>query len=123
MSSGQKAALQNLDQEHTLLIAEQGQLELVAYRQIERDGPARAFVFRRKAKIYVVFWHMSGEASLEIPLAAGTARLMPELGKAQTAPKIPGGIRVPLAGRMYLECEGVSHETIVRAFRNARILD
>jgi len=100
---------------------EEGRLELVAYRQIERDGPARAFVFTRKAKIYVVFWHMSGEGAMEISLNAGTARLMAELGKPQILPKISGGIRVPLAGRMYLECEGISRETVVRAFRNARI--
>jgi hypothetical protein len=59
---------------------------------------------------------------MEIPLDAIKARLMPELGKPRTMPKVAGGIRVPLAGRMYLECDGVSHETIVRAFQHARIL-
>jgi hypothetical protein len=126
LSGGQKVALQNLGQEHTLLIDETGALELVPYSQIEkvagRDGPARAFIFTRKAKVYVVFWHTSGEGSMEIPLDAVKARLMPELGKPRTMPKVAGGIRVPLAGRMYLECDGVSHETIVRAFQHARIL-
>jgi hypothetical protein len=127
LSASQKIALRNLDQEHTLLIDEVGRLELAPYSQIEgvagRDGPARAFVFARKAKVYVVFWHMSGEGSMEIPLEAGRARLMTELGKPQTLPKLSSGIRAPLAGRMYLECEGVSRETIVRTFRNARISD
>ncbi len=87
-----------------------------------QDGPARAFVFARKAKIYLVFWHMSGEGSMEIPMQAGGLQLMAELGKPRSMPKISGGIRVPLAGRLYLECESVSHEAVVRAFRNARIL-
>jgi hypothetical protein len=61
---------------------------------------------------------------MEVPLeAVAKSRLMTELGKpAQTTPRISGGIRVPLAGRMYLECGSVSRETIVHAFRNARIL-
>jgi hypothetical protein len=126
LSGRQKTALQNLDQEHTLLIDEAGALELVPYSQIEkvagRDGPARAFIFTRKAKVYVVFWHTSGEGSMEVPLDAIKTRLMPELGKPQTVPRVAGGIRVPLAGRMYLECDGVSHETIVQAFQNARML-
>ena len=126
LSGRQKTALRNLDQEHMLLMDEEGALELAPYSQIEKvagqDGPARAFVFARKAKIYVVFWHMSGEGSMEIPLAAGRLQLMAELGKPLRMQKIPDGIRVPLAGRLYLECQGVSHEAAVRAFRNARIL-
>jgi hypothetical protein len=109
-----------------LLINENGVLELAPYSQIKnvagQDGPARAFVFPRREKLYVVFWHMSGEGSMEIPLEARAARLLAELGKPRPLPKSPRGLRVPLAGRLYLECEGVSRDTIVRAFQNARIL-
>jgi hypothetical protein len=59
---------------------------------------------------------------MEIPLEAGRLQLMAELGKPRSIQKISGRIRVPLAGRLYLECEGVSREAAVRAFRNARIL-
>jgi hypothetical protein len=69
-----------------------------------------------------VFWHMSGEGSMEIPWEAGAGRLLAELGKPRPIPKSPRGLRLPLAGRMYLECEGVSRDTIIRAFQNARIL-
>ena len=126
LTDRQKAALQNLDQEHTLLIDEDGALELAPYSQIKdvagQDGPARAFVFARREKLYVVFWHMSGEGSMEIPPEVGAVRLLAEFGKPHPMPITPRGFRVPLAGRMYLECEGVSRDTIVRAFRNARIL-
>jgi hypothetical protein len=127
LSDSQKTALRNLDQEHILLLDEGGAPELAGYRQIEAvaggDTPVRAFLFERKAKIYVVFWHMSGDGSMEVPLEGGTIRLMAELGRPQAISRISGGLRLPLAGRLYLECSGVSRERIVRAFRNARIMN
>jgi hypothetical protein len=125
LSDSQKAALRNLDQEHILLLDERGAPELAAYRQIEDVGggstPVRAFLFERKAKIYVVFWHMSGNGSMALPLGGGTVRLMAELGRPQAISRISGALRLPLAGRQYLECDGVSRENILRAFRSARI--
>ncbi|HEY3458302.1 MAG TPA: hypothetical protein VGK64_27225 [Bryobacteraceae bacterium] len=126
LSPAQKIALRNLDQEHTLLIDEQGGFELTPYLEIENVGggktPARAFIFSRKEKTYVVFWHMSGKASMDVPLEGGAVRLMAELGKSLDLQKVIGGIRIPLEGRLYLECGGVPRETIVRAFQNAKIL-
>ncbi len=121
----QKADLRNLSQEHTLLIDEQGSFELVPYAQIEdvagKGSPARAFVFERKAKVYVVFWHQSGSASLEIPLHAEAVRLLVELGKALELTRVNASIKVPLAGRLYLECSGLSREKVVAAFRDAKV--
>jgi len=59
-------------------------------------------------KVYVVFWDQSGNASLEIPLKPEGVRLMAELGKPLDVTTSDGVIKVPLAGRMYLECSGVS---------------
>jgi hypothetical protein len=81
----------------------------------------RAFVFERKAKVYVVFWHQSGSASLEIPLKPGGVRLMAELGRSLDVTARDGVISVPLAGRMYLECSGLSREKVIAAFHNARV--
>jgi hypothetical protein len=125
LTARQKTDLRNLDQEHILLIDEQGSFELTSCSQIEgvagKDSPARAFVFERKAKVYVVFWHRSGNASLEIPLKPEGVRLMAELGKPLDVTKTDGVIQVPLAGRMYLECRGVSREKVIAAFHNARV--
>jgi hypothetical protein len=118
--------LQDLEQEHTLLIDEHGQFELVPYRQIDKAGgqerPVRAFVFERGGRIYVVYWHMSGEASMELPLERSAVRLMVELGKPLSLTGDDKGIRVPLGRRMYVECNGVSRARVIAAFQNAQII-
>jgi hypothetical protein len=123
----QKHMLRNLDQEHTLLIDEQGAFELARYRQIQNVAgtgtPARAFIFERRGKVYVTFWHTSGEAVIEIPLKERTVRLMARLGKPLPFERNDGSIRVPLAGRMYLECDDVRRETIITAFQRAHIIE
>ncbi len=125
LTSRQKAELRNLDQEHTLLIDEEGAFELVPYTQIQDAGgkgsPVRAFVFERKAKVYVVFWHSSGRASLEIPLRREAIRLFAELGRALELTSVSGSVRVPLAGKLYLECGGLSRQKVVAAFRDAKV--
>jgi hypothetical protein len=125
LTARQKSDLRTLNQEHTLLIDEQGSFELAPCSQIEnvagKDSPARAFVFERKAKVYVAFWHQSGNATLEIPLPSGGVRLMAELGRPVDLPKKEGVVRVPLAGKMYLESSGLSREKVIAAFHNAKV--
>lgn len=125
LTAEQKNALRNLNQEHTLLVNEQGKFELVPYDQIEKvagvDKPGRAFVFERSGTTYVVFWNTSGEGKIEIPLGERQVRLMKELGKPV---KFKGGkisVTLPLAGKMYLECRGVSRQEAIAAFRKGRI--
>ena len=126
LKEAQKAELKNLDREHILLINEVGNFELVPYSQIDKvggsDQPARAFVFDRAGKVYVVFWHMSGEANLVVPLPTHRVRLMKEFGKTIPVKSSGGGVRLPLANRLYLECEGVSAKEATSAFQSARIL-
>ena len=74
----QKKSMQNLNQEHILLINETGGFELCPYEQIKgaaNGNPAlRAFIFERSGKIYVVYWHTYGEqqVKLNINLRKGT---------------------------------------------------
>ncbi len=125
LTSRQKSELQNLEQEHILLIDENGAFELAPYTQIEaaagKDSLARAFVFERKAKVYVIFWHSSGSASLEIPLPSEGVRLLADIGKPLQLVKADGALRVPLEGRMYLECSGLSRERVIAAFHAAKV--
>jgi hypothetical protein len=126
LTPAQKDELKNLEQEHILLINEAGGFELVPYSQVDKVGgsgqPARAFVFKRAEKVYVVYWHMSGEAYLALPLPAHRLRLMKELGKTIAIESFEGGVRLPLADRHYLECTGVSANEAAGAFQNARVL-
>jgi hypothetical protein len=126
LTPARKDELKNLEQEHILLIDETGGFELVPYSQIDKVGgsgqPARAFVFKRAEKVYVVYWHMSGEANLAVPLPAHRLRLMKELGKTIAIESFEHGVRLPLADRHYLECTGVSAKEAAGAFQNARVL-
>jgi len=126
LTATHKSQLRNLAQEHTLLLDERGNFELVPCFQIEkiagRVDPARAFVFERNGRVYVVFWHMSGEGSLELELDPRNTKLMAQLGKPLDTAPGGNGIRLPLTGRRYLECAGVSRETVLAAFQNAKLL-
>ncbi len=125
LTRSQKESLKNLDQEHTLLINESGKRELVPYSQIENIGgagrPARGFVFERMGKVYVTYWHTSGEATLDVPLPAKDIRLMKDFGTTLNIQSAGNGVRLPLAGRLYVECTGLPTRDVVNAFKNARV--
>lgn len=126
LNPDQKRTLKDLSQEHTLLINERGDFELVPYEQIqnvgESDRPGRAFVFDRAGVTFVVFWHTSGEGEIEVPLRGNRMRLMRELGKPLKFESGKQSVRLPLSRKMYLECAGVSRQQAIAAFQNARII-
>jgi hypothetical protein len=127
LTADQKEALRNLEQEHTLLVNEQRNFELVSCEQISKvagaDKPGRAFVFERHGITYVVFWHASGGGKIEVPLGDEQVRLMKNLGKPMNFKGGKKSVTLPLGPKMYLECRGVSRQTAVAAFQNARILE
>jgi hypothetical protein len=123
LSAAQKTELRNLDQEHILLIDEQGNYELVRYREIPKVAggavSARAFIFERRKNLCVVFWHTSGSAALQLSLPRHDVRLMAQLGKELPIEEASGRIRVPLGGRLFLECKNVSQDRLIAAFQTA----
>jgi len=127
LSAEQKKALRNLNQEHTLLVNEQGKFELVPCEQIAAvagaDKPGRAFVFERNGTAYVAYWHTSGEAKIKVPLGARQVHLMKGLGKPEKLRGAGKTVILPLANKMYLECPGISRQQAVTAFQNASIID
>jgi hypothetical protein len=58
---------------------------------------------------------------MDVPLDPPKVKLMATLGKSLDFSTSGPGIRVPLANRMYLECSGVSRESVIAAFQNAKI--
>lgn len=125
LTNAQKQELHNLKQEHTLLIDESGNFELVPWDQIENvagtKAPGRAFVFERKGKVWVAYWHTSGQGSLELPLPSRKLRLMRELGKPLSIPKGGGQTKLPIGDLRYLEIDGLGRQQVVTAFQNAKI--
>jgi hypothetical protein len=126
LTEAQRRSLRNLDQEHILLLNEAGNFELAPYAQVEKfagGNPAgRAFLFERDRKVYAVYWHTFGQASLEVALPSAKVRLMKEIGRPQPINPRGNSLRLPLADRLFLECSGLSSSEVIAALENARII-
>ncbi len=79
LTDAQKKDLQDLQQEHILLLDEKGKMELQPYHQIEHvahgSKEVRAFIFQRGADMYVVYWHTSGSGKMKLPLDKSKVQL------------------------------------------------
>ena len=117
----QKMALRDPDQEHTLLINETGDYELVPYDRIP-TGEERisAWYFERAGKRYVTCWHTAGEGHLFLPLPADAVTYTDELGSEPILPEIVAdGVVLPVGKKRYL-CTNLSKEELLDAFAKAK---
>ena len=127
LTEEQKKMLQNVDQEHILLENEQKEFELVPYDQItdvangSRD--VRAFIFERNGEWYVVYWHISGNKKLELPLKKSDVKLYETLGREAKIANLRNNISVPVSNRRYLKATKATKEELLNAFRNAKIVN
>jgi hypothetical protein len=129
LTDDQKQMLRDPEQEFILLLDENGGFELVPYDRIaDAAGASReviAFTFERKGAAYAVYWHISGDRKLELPIDPRNVRLLEALGQeAQASPgERPGTTVVPIGKRRYLKACGVGKGELIAAFRNASILE
>jgi hypothetical protein len=126
LTQEQKVALRNLEQEHTLLVDERGEFVLVPWDQIEDVAgakvPARAFIFERNRKVYVAYWHTSGEAFLELEVEARQLTLTKEFGKPLALKENAKTVKLPLGDLRYIEFHQLTRKEAITAFQKARIL-
>ena len=127
LTPAHREALKNLDQEHTLLLTASGGFELAPCWQIEQAGSGddrlRAFFLEHRGASWVVYWHTAGSGRAELPLSGDRLRLWQDPGTRSLAFRSTGGrVVLPVEGRRYLECPGLSREQVSRAFREARFL-
>ena len=129
LTEEQKRMLQNLHQEHILLLNENNDFELVPYDQIadvaNGSREVRAFTFERKGSQYVVYWHISGDKKIELDLSPSDFTLMENLGQemqTQSGPN-PGTAVLPVGNRRYLRTTKLTRQQLLTAFKNARIMD
>ena len=128
LNESHRERLRNPQQEHILLENQDGDFELHPYTQIrpvggDNSGAVRAFTFERQGRPWVVFWHTSGEGRVRLSLPAGKLRLWEELGgRRLPIMESQGRAVLPVSGRRYLECSGISRRDVVHAFRDADIL-
>ena len=116
--------LRSAEQEHILLLDENGRFDLQPYEQIKTSGKVlRAFLLTRNGTFWVVYWHTSGKGRLKLPLRGQNVRLHKEIGKPPLPIKQNGsGVVLPISGRRYLECKGLERGGIIRAFQQAEIV-
>jgi hypothetical protein len=126
LTQEQKMSLRDLEQEHTLLVNERGEFELVRCVQIENVAgnatPGRAFLFARKGNIWVTYWHTSGEGVLELSLRATQMTLMRRLGEPVATKETSNRVKLPLGERRYLEFNKLTRQEVISVFQNAKML-
>lgn len=124
LTNDQKKELQNLKQEHILLVNEDGEFELHVYDQIidvaGGNKSIRAFVFDRSGETYIVYWHISGKSKLK--LKASNIRLYKELGQQLEIQTVGEEVIIPVADRYFLHSD-MPREEIIEAFKNAEIIE
>ncbi len=110
----QKIMLRNPAQEHTLLINERSEYELVPYREVKtRDENIRVFVFERNSKSCAVCWHKTGNGILKLPLACDNVIYEDALGKTRVPLRRDGGsLLLPLENKRYLSAECAISELV-----------
>jgi len=129
LTDQQKKMLQNGEQEHILLLNEKNEYELVPYYQImniaNESREVRAFTFKRGSDLYVVYWHISGDRKLELPLNPGDITLMENIGQEISVQADQNGKNsiVPVGKRRYLKTSRLSKDDLITAFRKAKITD
>lgn len=128
LTDAQKLMLQDLDQEHILLLNEQNEFELQPYQQIEEvangSNAIRAFVFERDGDAYVVYWHTSGSAQLKLPLNASSVKLYEELSDTETIVSGENGtVIVPVSNRRFLKATNLTVSQLAKAFSEAEIIN
>lgn len=127
LSEEQKKMLQNVNQEHHLLLDENQQFELVPYEQIVDvaggNQEIRAFIFQRKGDHYVVYWHISGDKKLNLPVTASLITLYKTLGEEISLDSSEGNnIIVPANNRHYIKINKLSKKEILDVFQKAKII-
>jgi hypothetical protein len=129
LTEEQKLTLRNLAQEHTLLLNDKKEFELVPYDQImdvaHGSREVRAYTFKRHNDMYVVYWHISGNKQLELPLHSKDITLLESLGKEIQVNSSPNGDNtiLPVGNRRFIKTSKLTKDELITAFKNAKIMD
>lgn len=124
LSPVQKEMLKDPNQEHILIINENGDYELLPYYEIKTsDNRVAAFHFERLGKTWVVCWHKTGQGQLSLSLGSTSISYFDKIG-GQTVGFEDNGdsIAIPLGNRRYLVTD-LDKDIVIKAFENAKIFE
>ena len=119
LSEEQKRMIQeNTMQEYILLINEELEYELQPYAQLETNEPLlRAFIFERRNKRWVVYWHTEGQGRVAVDIPH--MQVLRELYEDPV--NLTDSNIIPADDRKYLVTD-LSAEEIKTAFGKAKML-
>lgn len=129
LTDEQKQMLRDAQQEFTLLLDEKGDLELVSYDRIgsvaHDSKEVSAFIFERNGDAYVVYWHLSADKQMELPLNPRDIVLLEGMGREihVVAGRDGNSTIVPVGKRRYLRTDRANRDRLITALSNAVILD
>jgi hypothetical protein len=84
-----------------------------------------AFTFERNKDLYVVYWHISGDKKIELPIKSSDLTLMENLGKEiqiQSGQNSENSV-LPVGNRRYIKTSKLTKDELITAFKNAKIYD
>ncbi len=127
LTEEQKKMLRNPDQEFILLLNEKNEPELLPCNKILNVANERrdviAFTFERERDLYAVYWHISGDKQLELPVKSSDITIMESIGREISPGTNGNNVVIPVGNRRYIKTGTLSKETLVRAFAEARIVE
>jgi len=129
LTDEQKQMLRDAEQEFILLLDERDDFELAPYDRVMNVASGStdviAFTFERKKALYAVYWHISADKRLELPVKPENLVVLESMGEEieATAGERTDTTVVPVGKRRYLKTIGSKRDELIAAFGNARILD
>ncbi len=122
----QKEIMKKPGKEFTLFTNEDGDYELQPCEPIvmaDKNSKIRAFIFERKGKIWVSYWHTSGEGTLELSISHNKVRLFEELNtKIKLRNNNNNNIEIPVGERRYAQFD-LPKEDVINLFVKATLIN
>jgi len=105
LTEEQKDGLKNPDNEHILLIDEQGEYKMTPYHEVKNSAlRIRAFTFTLANVSYAVIWHASGRGEIKMQAPAGSIAYFDELNQSPIMEKNDHEtVILPLDRRRYIK--------------------
>ena len=108
--------------EHTLLINERGEYELVAYHRMSAPSDITAYQFSRAGANWVVYWHKTGAQHLWLPIRMTCMECYDRLdAQPLSVTEQKNGTVIPVSGRRYIKTN-LPTDVLKDAFGNAEVL-
>lgn len=124
LSDEQKESLRSHEQEHILIINENGDFELHSCKQIENvangSKDIRAFLFERNNHIWVAYWHTSGDGEIELPVDSDQIHLFQQPGTEIPFEANLENTILPAGNRCFIELD-LTEEEVVDIFKKAKV--